>query len=71
MFDYLAKTSVINLEEFNVGSKKYLGWESNLSITPSIFFEYCLHSFNEHKSMRETAYAMVLPIIQNEFLVRY
>ena len=38
MFDYLTKTSIINLKEFTVDSINYLGWESNLSIRPSRFF---------------------------------
>ena len=32
MFDYLTKTSIINLKEFTVNSKDCVVWESNLSI---------------------------------------
>ena len=34
MFDYLTKTSVINLKEFTVDSINGVGWESILSIRP-------------------------------------
>ena len=49
-FDNLTKTSIINLMEFTVDSKGYIGWESNLSI---IRQKYCLRSFSEHKTVRE------------------
>ena len=49
MFDYLTKTSIINLKEFTVDSIDNIGRESNLSIRPQ---KYCLHSFNEHKPVR-------------------
>ena len=32
MFDYLTKTSIINLKEFTVNSINCIVWESNLSI---------------------------------------
>ena len=32
MFDYLTKTSIINLKEFTVNSEDCVVWESNLSI---------------------------------------
>ena len=51
MFDYLTKTSIINLKEFTVDSINFIDWESNLSIRPQ---KYCLHSFNEHKPVKET-----------------
>ena len=50
MFDYLTKTSTINLKQFTVDSINCIGWESNLSVRPQ---KHSLHSFNEHKSMRE------------------
>ena len=34
MFDYLTKTSFINLKQFTVDSINYIGWELNLSIRP-------------------------------------
>ena len=37
-FDYLTKTSIINLKEVIVESINYLGWELNLSIRPLRFF---------------------------------
>ena len=49
-FDYLIKTSIINLKQFNVDSINCIGWESNLSIKPQ---KYCLHSLNERKPVRE------------------
>ena len=51
MFDYLTKPSLINLKEFTVDSINYIGWESNPSIRPQ---KSCLHSFNEHKPVRQT-----------------
>ena len=42
MFDYLKKTSVIHLKEFTVDSINY--------IRPQ---KYSLHSFYEHKLVRE------------------
>ena len=54
MFDYLTKTSDINLKEFTVNNANYHGWESNLSIKPPRFFQCCLYNFNEHKPVRET-----------------
>ena len=51
MFDYLTKTSIINLREFTVDSINYFVWESNPSIRPQ---KYCMHSFNEYKPVRKT-----------------
>ena len=51
MFDYLTKTSIINLWEFAVNSINCIVWESNLSIKTK---KKCLHSFKEHKPVRET-----------------
>ena len=42
MFDYLTRTSAINLKDFIVESINYLGWKSNLSIRPPKLFKYCL-----------------------------
>ena len=42
MFDYLTKTSNINLKEFTVESINYFGWESNFSIRPPIFLSRLL-----------------------------
>ena len=50
MFDYLIKTSIINLKEFTVDNINCSSWELNLSITPQ---KYCLHSFNEYKPVRK------------------
>ena len=50
MFDYLIKTSIINLKEFTVDSINCFGWESNPYIRPQ---KYCLHSFNEYKPVRK------------------
>ena len=50
IFNYLTKTSIINLMEFTVDSKNYIGWESNLSIIPQ---KYRLRNFSEHKIVRE------------------
>ena len=64
MFDYLTKTSVINLKEFIVESINYLGWESDLSIRPPRFFKYCLEvSMNTNQWKRlswKTVYSMIL-----------
>ena len=64
MFDYLTKTSVINLKEFIVESINYLGWESNLSIRLPRFYKYCLEvSMNTNQCERlswEIAYSMIL-----------
>ena len=64
MFDYLTKTSVINLKEFIVESINYLGWESNLSIRPPRFFKYCLEvSMNTNQWERlswKTVYSIIL-----------
>ena len=43
MFDYLTKTSIINLKEITVDSMNCFGWESNLSITPQ---KYCPHTLS-------------------------
>ena len=51
MFDYLTKTSTINLKQFTVDSINCIGSESNLFLRPQ---KYCLHSFKEHKPIRET-----------------
>ena len=51
IFDYLTKTSIINLREFTVDSINFLGWEWNLSIRPQ---KCCIYSFNEHKPVRES-----------------
>ena len=64
MFDYLTKTSVIDLKEFIVESINYLGWESNLSIRPPRFFKYCLEvPINTNQWERliwKTIYSMIL-----------
>ena len=64
MFDYLTKTSIINLKEFIVESINYLGWESNLSIRPPRFFKYCLEvSMNTNQWERlswKTVYSIIL-----------
>ena len=64
MFDYLTKTSIINLKEFIVESINYLGWESDLSIRPPRFFKYCLEvSMNTNQWERlswKTVYSMIL-----------
>ena len=63
MFDYLTKTSVINLKEFIVESINYLGWESNLSIIPPRFFKCCLEvSMNTNQWERlswKTVYSII------------
>ena len=51
MFDYLTRTSIVNLKEFILDSINCSGWESNPSIRPQ---KYCLHSFNEYKPVRKT-----------------
>ena len=51
MFVYLTKTLIINLKESTVDSINCIDWEWNLSIRPQ---KYCLHSFNEFKSVRKT-----------------
>ena len=51
MFDYLTKTSIINLKEFTVNSIKCIVWESDLSMRTQ---KYCLPCFKEHKPVRET-----------------
>ena len=50
MFDYLTKTSIINLKELTVDSVNCFGWESNPYIRIQ---KYCLHSFNEYKPVRK------------------
>ena len=64
MFNYLLKTSVINLKEFIVESINYLSWESNLSSKPPSLFKYCLEvSMNTNQWGRlrwKTAYSMIL-----------
>ena len=51
MFDYLTKTSIVNLKGFTVENLHCIGWETNLSIRTQ---KYCLHSFNKHKPVKET-----------------
>ena len=64
MFDYLTKTSVINLKQFVVERINYLDWESNLSIRPRRFLKYCLEvSMNTNQWERlswKTIYSMIL-----------
>ena len=50
MFDYLTKTSIINLKEFTVDNVNYLGWELNLF---SSLQKYSLQTLNEHKPVRQ------------------
>ena len=42
MFDYLTKTSIINLKEFIVESINHLGWKSDLFTRSQGFFKSCL-----------------------------
>ena len=51
MFYHLTKTSIVNLKQFTGDGINCISWESNLSIRPQ---KYCLHSFDEHKPVRET-----------------
>ena len=64
MFDYLRKTSIINLKEFTMETINYLGWESNFSTRPPRFFNYCLEvSMNTNHCERlswKTVYSMIL-----------
>ena len=64
MFDYLTKTSIINLKEFIVESINYLGWESDLFTRPQGFFKSCLEvSMNTNQWERlswKTAYSIIL-----------
>ena len=50
MFD-LGKTSVINLKELTVDS---INENRIFPLDPQDVFKYCLHSFDEHKPVRET-----------------
>ena len=51
MFNYLTKTSIINLKEFTVDSINCFGCESIPYIRPQ---KYCLDSFNEYKPVSKT-----------------
>ena len=64
MFDYLTKTSIINLKKFIVESINDLGWEADLFIRPPRFFKYCLEvSMNTNQWERlswKTVYSIIL-----------
>ena len=64
MFNYLTKTSIINLKEFILESINYLGWESNLSIRPPRFVKHYLEvSVNTNQLKRlswKTVYSIIL-----------
>ena len=61
MFDYLSKTSTINLKEFIVKTIDYLGWELDLSTRSPRFFKYCLEvSMNTNQWQRKTLYSLIL-----------
>ena len=56
MFDYLQKLKIINLKKVMLCTA-YIVLVGNRIIFPlphEDFCKYCLHSFNEHKLVRET-----------------
>ena len=46
MSDYLTRTPIISLKEFTVHRINDLGWESNLFMGPSRFFQVLFTQFN-------------------------